>query len=206
MTAEQQKKPRAEDDWTIEIVIVVAIVLLGVVGAWLAAKIGAPFADAPAPASNPLTFLVAMVKGDYSWPGSPASAVAAGEAVLLGILGTAAYRVVQRFKKKPKVDGAAQHLAKGEELGKLTMKACTLRSLPGRSSKYSSTRVFMPVSGGGLVGSRLQAYIGGRHLQDKQHRDDPAGPVFNGPSEQRCDAYSWGLHAAQPLALRKVRA
>lgn len=122
MTAEQQKKPRAEDDWTIEIVIVVAIVLLGVVGAWLAAKIGAPFADAPAPASNPLTFLVAMVKGDYSWPGPPASAVAAGEAVLLGILGTAAYRVVQRFKKKPKVDGAAQHLAKGEELGKLTMK------------------------------------------------------------------------------------
>ncbi|SFN94212.1 hypothetical protein SAMN04487980_103933 [Streptomyces sp. cf124] len=106
MTAEQQKKPRAEDDWTIEIVIVVAIVLLGVVGAWLAAKIGAPFADAPAPASNPLTFVVAMVKGDYSWPGSPASAVAAGEAVLLGILGTAAYRVVQRFKKKPKVDGA----------------------------------------------------------------------------------------------------
>ncbi|MFD9394379.1 type IV secretory system conjugative DNA transfer family protein [Streptomyces sp. NPDC060000] len=122
MTAEQQKKPRAEDDWTFEIVIAVAVVLLVGAGAWLAAKIGAGYSDAPAPAANPLTFLVEVLKGDYSWPGSAASAVAAGEAVVAGILGLAAYRVRERFRNKPKVDGAAQHLAKGEELGKLTMK------------------------------------------------------------------------------------
>ncbi|TQJ54532.1 MULTISPECIES: type IV secretory system conjugative DNA transfer family protein [Streptomyces] len=122
MTAEQQKKPRAEDDWTFEIVIAVAVVLLVAAGAWLAAKVGAGYADEPAPPSNPLTFLVEVIKGDYSWPGSAASAVAAGEAVVVGILGLAAYRVRERFRNKPKVDGAAQHLAKGEELGKLTMK------------------------------------------------------------------------------------
>ncbi|MGW2614701.1 type IV secretory system conjugative DNA transfer family protein [Streptomyces sp. NPDC001500] len=122
MTAEQQKKPRAEDDWTFEIVIAVAVVLLVGAGAWLAAKIGAGYADAPAPAGNPLTFLVDVVKGDYSWPGSAASAVAAGEAVVVGMLGLAAHRVRQRFTNKPKVDGAARHLAKGEELGRLTMK------------------------------------------------------------------------------------
>ncbi|QJT03002.1 TraM recognition domain-containing protein [Streptomyces asoensis] len=122
MTAEQQKKPRAEDDWTFEIVIAVAVVLLVGAGAWLAAKVGAGYADAPAPPANPLTFLVEVIKGDYSWPGSAASAVAAGEAVVVGILGLAAYRVRERFRNKPKVDGAAQHLAKGEELGKLTMK------------------------------------------------------------------------------------
>ncbi|MFG2130818.1 type IV secretory system conjugative DNA transfer family protein [Streptomyces sp. NPDC048751] len=122
MTADQKKKPRAEDDWTFEIAIAVAVVLLCGAGAWLAAKVGASFADVPAPPSNPLSFLVAVVKGDYSWPGSAASAVAAGEALVLGILGLAVYRVRQRIRNKPKVDGAAQHLAKGEELGKLTMK------------------------------------------------------------------------------------
>ncbi|MGW1785909.1 type IV secretory system conjugative DNA transfer family protein [Streptomyces sp. NPDC002143] len=136
MTAEQQKKPRAEDDWTFEIVIAVAVVLLVGAGAWLAAKVGAGYADKPAPASDPLTFLVEVVKGDYSWPGSPASAVAAGEAVVVGLLGLAAYRVRERFRNKPKVDGAAKHLAKGEELGKLTMKgaAATAERLGVQSS------------------------------------------------------------------------
>ncbi|WP_405967589.1 TraM recognition domain-containing protein [Streptomyces sp. NBC_00015] len=136
MTAEQQKKPRAEDDWTFEIVIAVAVVLLVAAGAWLAAKVGAGYADAPAPPGNPLTFLVEVIKGDYSWPGSAASAVAAGEAVVVGILGVAAYRVRERFRNKPKVDGAAQHLAKGEELGKLTMKgaAATAERLGVQSS------------------------------------------------------------------------
>ncbi|MEU9467744.1 TraM recognition domain-containing protein [Streptomyces avermitilis] len=122
MTAEQQKKPRAEDDWTFEIVALVAVVLLGVTGAWLAAKAGAGFADAPEPPANPLAFVVAWAKGDYSWPGGPASAVAAGETLLLGVLGLAVYRWRQRSRGKPKVDGAARHLAQGEELGKLTMK------------------------------------------------------------------------------------
>ncbi|WP_327184230.1 type IV secretory system conjugative DNA transfer family protein [Streptomyces sp. NBC_01334] len=136
MTAEQQKKPRAEDDWTFEIVIAVAVVLLVGAGAWLAAKVGAGYADEPAPPANPLTFLVEVIKGDYSWPGSAASAVAAGEAVVVGILGLAAYRVRERFRNKPKVDGAAQHLAKGEELGKLTMKgaAATAERLGVQSS------------------------------------------------------------------------
>lgn len=136
MTAEQQKKPRAEDDWTFEIVIAVAVVLLVGAGAWLAAKIGAGYADEPAPASNPLTFLVEVIKGDYSWPGSAASAVAAGEAVVVGILGLAAYRVRERLRNKPKVDGAAKHLAQGEELGKLTMKgaAATAERLGVQSS------------------------------------------------------------------------
>ncbi|WP_314221842.1 type IV secretory system conjugative DNA transfer family protein [Streptomyces zaehneri] len=136
MTAEQQKKPRAEDDWTFEIVIAVAVVLLVGAAAWLAAKVGAGYADAPAPPGNPLTFLVEVIKGDYSWPGSAASAVAAGEAVVVGMLGLAAYRVRERFRNKPKVDGAAQHLAKGEELGKLTMKgaAATAERLGVRSS------------------------------------------------------------------------
>ncbi|MEU9310165.1 TraM recognition domain-containing protein [Streptomyces sp. NPDC048256] len=136
MTAEQQKKPRAEDDWTFEIVIAVAVVLLVGAGAWLAAKVGAGYADEPAPPGNPLTFLVEVIKGDYSWPGSAASAVAAGEAVVVGILGLAAYRVRERFRNKPKVDGAAQHLAKGEELGKLTMKgaAATAERLGVQSS------------------------------------------------------------------------
>ncbi|MFF1445514.1 type IV secretory system conjugative DNA transfer family protein [Streptomyces sp. NPDC058295] len=135
MTAEQQKKPRAEDDWTFEIVIAVAVVLLVGAGAWLAAKVGAGYADAPPPPANPLTFLVEVIKGDYSWPGSAASAVAAGEAVVVGLLGLAAYRVRERFRNKPKVDGAAQHLAKGEELGKLTMKgaAATAERLGVRS-------------------------------------------------------------------------
>ncbi|MEV1065492.1 TraM recognition domain-containing protein [Streptomyces sp. NPDC050263] len=136
MTAEQQKKPRAEDDWTFEIVIAVAVVLLVGAGAWLAAKIGAGYADEPAPASNPLTFLVEVVKGDYRWPGSAAGAVAAGEAVVVGLLGLAAYRVRERFRNKPEVDGAAKHLAKGEELGKLTMKgaAATAERLGVQSS------------------------------------------------------------------------
>ncbi|MEU5632700.1 type IV secretory system conjugative DNA transfer family protein [Streptomyces rishiriensis] len=135
MTAEQQKKPRAEDDWTFEIVIAVAVVLVVGAGAWLAAKIGAGYADAPAPAGDPLTFLVDVVKGDYSWPGSAASAVAAGEAVVAGILGLGAYRVRERFRNRPKVDGAARHLAKGEELGRLTMKgaAATAERLGVRS-------------------------------------------------------------------------
>ncbi|MFI5796801.1 type IV secretory system conjugative DNA transfer family protein [Streptomyces sp. NPDC051677] len=136
MTAEQKKKPRAEDDWTFEIVIAVAVVLVVAAGAWLAAKIGAGYADAPAPASNPLTFLVDVIKGDYSWPGSPASAVAAGEAVVVGILALAVYRVRERFRNKPEVDGAAKHLAQGEELGKLTMKgaAATAERLGVQSS------------------------------------------------------------------------
>ncbi|MEU4932139.1 TraM recognition domain-containing protein [Streptomyces yokosukanensis] len=122
MTTEQQKKPRAEDDWTMEIVVLIAVVLLGVSGAWLAAELGAPFAHAPEPPGNPLSFLVAMVKGDYRWPGSAASAVAAGEALLLGVVLLAGYRLRARRSNRPGVDGAAQHLAKGEELGKLTMK------------------------------------------------------------------------------------
>ncbi|WP_329412094.1 TraM recognition domain-containing protein [Streptomyces sp. NBC_00704] len=135
MTAEQQKKPRAEDDWTFEIVIAVVVVLVVGAGAWFAAKVGAGYADAPAPPSNPLSFLVEVIKGDYTWPGSAAGAVAAGEAVLAGVLGLVAYRVRERFRNKPKVDGAARHLAKGEELGRLTMKgaAATAERLGVRS-------------------------------------------------------------------------
>ncbi|MFG2573338.1 type IV secretory system conjugative DNA transfer family protein [Streptomyces sp. NPDC048481] len=135
MTAEQQKKPRAEDDWTFEIVIAVVVVLVVGAGAWFAAKVGAGYADAPAPPSNPLSFLVEVIKGDYTWPGSAASAVAAGEAVLAGVLGLVAHRVRERFRNRPEVDGAARHLAKGEELGRLTMKgaAATAERLGVRS-------------------------------------------------------------------------
>ncbi|MFF1624813.1 type IV secretory system conjugative DNA transfer family protein [Streptomyces sp. NPDC058251] len=137
MTAEQQRKPRADDDWTFEIAALVAVVLLGVGGAWLAAKVGAGFADdQPEPPADPLSFVVAWVKGDYSWPGGPASAVAAGEALLLGILALAVYRIRERLRGKPKVDGAAEHLAHGDELGKLTMKgaAATAERLGVRTS------------------------------------------------------------------------
>ncbi|MGW7361914.1 type IV secretory system conjugative DNA transfer family protein [Streptomyces sp. NPDC054841] len=122
MTIEQQKKPRAEDDWTIEIVLLVGTVLVLLCGAWLAARLGAPFDGQAAPPGNPFSFAVAMVKGDYAWPGGASSAIAAGEALLLGIAALAGYRVRQRVRNKPDVDGAARHLAKGEELGKLTMK------------------------------------------------------------------------------------
>lgn len=122
MSAEQKKKPRAENDWTYEIAGLVAVVLVVLCGAWGAAHLGASFDDAPTPPGNPFSFAVALAKGDYAWPGSAASAVAAGEAVLLGILILAGYRLRQRAKKKPDVDSAAHHLAKGEQLGKLTMK------------------------------------------------------------------------------------
>ncbi|MBZ4016834.1 type IV secretory system conjugative DNA transfer family protein [Streptomyces purpurogeneiscleroticus] len=121
MTVEQQKKPRAEDDWTVEIFLLVAVVLLAVCAAWLAAMGGAAASGGPAPAGNPLTFVVALVKGDYTWPGGAASAIAAGEAVLLALAGLAVHRVAQKRRNRPKVDGAARHLAQREELGKLTM-------------------------------------------------------------------------------------
>ncbi|MEC4020653.1 type IV secretory system conjugative DNA transfer family protein [Streptomyces sp. H27-D2] len=120
MTAEQQKKPRAEDDWTAEIVILVVVVLAGVSAAWLAAAAGASFSDGAAPPGDPFSFVIQLVKGGYSWPGGAANAIAGAEALLLGVCGLAAYRVRERFRNKPKVDAAARHLAKGSELGKLT--------------------------------------------------------------------------------------
>ncbi|MFD3945091.1 type IV secretory system conjugative DNA transfer family protein [Streptomyces sp. NPDC058579] len=122
MSAEQNKRPRAENDWTYEIVGLVAVVLVLLCGAWGAAYLGASFDDAPPPPGNPFSFAVALAKGDYAWPGSAASAVAAGEAVLVLVLALWAYRLRQRSKRKPDVDAAAGHLAKGEQLGKLTMK------------------------------------------------------------------------------------
>ncbi|WP_411084039.1 type IV secretory system conjugative DNA transfer family protein [Streptomyces sp. cmx-18-6] len=122
MTVEQPKKPRAEDDWTTEIVLLVVAVLVLLGGAWLAARFGAPFNDEPAPPGDPFSFAVALAKGSYVWPGGAANAIAAGEALLAGILVLAGYRIRRRVRDKPDVDGAARHLAKGEDLGKLTMK------------------------------------------------------------------------------------
>lgn len=98
---------------------------------------------------------MALVKGDYAWPGGAANAVAAGEALLLGAAATAVYRIRLRMRNKPDVDGAARHLAQGEELGKLTMKGAAAtaerlgvhsnvpgvfigRSLRGRQPLYGS--------------------------------------------------------------------
>ncbi|MCX4509315.1 TraM recognition domain-containing protein [Streptomyces sp. NBC_01619] len=155
MTVERQKKPRSEDDWTIEIVLLVVAVLLLLTGAWFAARTGAPYDGRPAPPDDPFSFAIALVKGDYDWPGSASSAVAAGEALLLGCAGLAGYRVRQRVRNKPDVDDAARHLAQGEELGKLTMKGAAAtahrlgvqgnvpgvfigRSLRGRQPLYGS--------------------------------------------------------------------
>ncbi|MFF5934573.1 type IV secretory system conjugative DNA transfer family protein [Streptomyces sp. NPDC012508] len=148
MAAEQKKKPRAEDDWTYEIVGLVAVVLVVLCGAWGAAHLGASFDDAPAPPGNPLSFAVALAQGDYEWPGSAASAVAAGEAVLLGILVLWGYRLRQRAKRKPDVDTAAQHLAKGEQLGKLTMKgAAAIAERLGVTSRVPGVFIGRSVKG-----------------------------------------------------------
>lgn len=122
MAQEPQKKPRAEDDWTIEIVLLVAGVLALLSAAWLAARLGASFTDQPAPPGNPFSFAIALAKGDYSWPGGAASAIAAAEALLLAGLITAGYRIRQRLRDKPDVDRAAKHMVDGADLGKLTMK------------------------------------------------------------------------------------
>ncbi|MGW2669672.1 type IV secretory system conjugative DNA transfer family protein [Streptomyces sp. NPDC001272] len=122
MAPEPQKKPRAEDDWTIEIVLLVVGVLALLSAAWLAARLGAAFADQPEPPGNPFSFGIALAKGDYSWPGGAASAIAAAEALLLAGLITAGYRIRQRLRAKPDVDRAAKHMADGTDLGKLTMK------------------------------------------------------------------------------------
>ncbi|MFE9257584.1 type IV secretory system conjugative DNA transfer family protein [Streptomyces sp. NPDC006879] len=135
MTVEPQKKPRAEDDWTKEIALLVAGVLGLVCGAWLAAHLGATLADQPQPPGNPASFLVALVRGEYRWPGGAANALAAGEALVVFVGGLAVYRLSQRGARRPKVDGAARHLAQGEDLGKLTMKgaAATAERLGVRS-------------------------------------------------------------------------
>ncbi|MFJ5808032.1 TraM recognition domain-containing protein [Streptomyces sp. NBC_01426] len=122
MTVHQQKKPRSDDDWTIEIAVLVGSVLALLCGAWFAARVGASLGGEPAPPGNPFSFAVSLVTGDYSWPHGAANAVAAGEAVLIAGAATAVYRIRQRMRNKPDVDGAARHLAQGEELGKLTMK------------------------------------------------------------------------------------
>ncbi|MCH0542657.1 type IV secretory system conjugative DNA transfer family protein [Streptomyces sp. MUM 203J] len=125
MAAEEKKKPRAEDDWTFEIVGLVAAVLLLLCGAWLAARLGAPLADAPAPPGDPFSFTVALAKGDYAWPGTAATVIAVGESLLLALAAYGVVRLRRKAKSKPKVDKAAQHLAKGEELGKLSLKGAT---------------------------------------------------------------------------------
>ncbi|MFF4578258.1 type IV secretory system conjugative DNA transfer family protein [Streptomyces sp. NPDC001373] len=122
MAQEPQKKPRAEDDWTIEIVLLVVGVLALLSAAWLAARLGSSFTDQPEPPGNPFSFAIAMAKGDYSWPGGAASAIAAAEALLLAGLITAGYRIRQRLRNKPEVDRAAKHMVDGADLGKLTMK------------------------------------------------------------------------------------
>ncbi|MFF0552684.1 type IV secretory system conjugative DNA transfer family protein [Streptomyces sp. NPDC004311] len=122
MASPQQKKPRADEDWTIEIACLVGGVLALLCGAWLAARLGSSFGDHPAPPGNPFSFAVSLVMGDYSWPHGAANAIAAAEVLLLAGAVTAVYRLRQRLRNKPDVDGAARHLAKGEELGKLTMK------------------------------------------------------------------------------------
>ncbi|MFF4644370.1 type IV secretory system conjugative DNA transfer family protein [Streptomyces sp. NPDC001389] len=122
MAQEPQKKPRAEDDWTIEIVLLVVGVLALLSAAWLAARLGASFTDQPEPPGNPFSFAIALAKGDYSWPGGAASAIAAAEALLLAGLITAGYRIRQRLRNKPDVDRAARHMVDGSDLGKLTMK------------------------------------------------------------------------------------
>ncbi|MCS0635011.1 TraM recognition domain-containing protein [Streptomyces sp. LP05-1] len=136
MTTEQRKKPRAEDDWTKEIALLIAVVVALLCGAWLAARLGAPFDGQPEPPGNPLSFAVALAKGDYTWPGGAADAVAAGEATLLVVAALAVYRVRRRLRDRPDVDRAAGHLARGEELGKLTMKgaAATAERLGVRGS------------------------------------------------------------------------
>lgn len=122
MAQEPQKKPRAEDDWTIEIVLLVVGVLALLSAAWLAARLGAAFTDQPEPPGNPFSFAIALAKGDYSWPGGAASAIAAAEALLLAGLITAGYRIRRWLRDKPDVDRAAKHMVDGTDLGKLTMK------------------------------------------------------------------------------------
>ncbi|RPF41336.1 type IV secretory pathway TraG/TraD family ATPase VirD4 [Streptomyces sp. Ag109_G2-6] len=122
MAQEPQKKPRAEDDWTIEIVLLVVTVLALLSAAWLAARLGASFTDQPEPPGNPFSFAIALAKGDYSWPGGAASAIAAAEALLLAGLITTGYRIRQKLRNKPEVDRAAKHMVDGADLGKLTMK------------------------------------------------------------------------------------
>ncbi|MGX2993617.1 type IV secretory system conjugative DNA transfer family protein [Streptomyces sp. JNUCC 64] len=122
MATGQQKKPRAGDDWTYEIAALVGALVVLLCGAWGAARLGAPFDDAPAPPGDPFSFAVALTKGDYAWPGTAATAVAAGEALLLGVLVLLGFRLRRRLRRKPDVDEAARHLARGEELGKLSLK------------------------------------------------------------------------------------
>ncbi|MFJ9940666.1 type IV secretory system conjugative DNA transfer family protein [Streptomyces erythrochromogenes] len=122
MATEPQKKPRAEDDWTIEIVLLVVGVLALLSAAWLAARLGASFAGEADPPGNPLSFAVALATGDYTWPGGAANAIAAAEALLVAGLVTAGYRIRQRLRDKPDVDRAARHMVDGTDLGKLTMK------------------------------------------------------------------------------------
>ncbi|MFD3872290.1 type IV secretory system conjugative DNA transfer family protein [Streptomyces sp. NPDC058623] len=155
MASPQQKKPRSDGDWTIEIACLVGAILVLLGGAWLAARLGASFSDAPAPPTNPLSFAVSLATGDYEWPHGAANAVAAAEIVLLVGAVTAVYRIRQRVRNKPDVDGAARHLAHGEKLGKLTMKGASAtaerlgvdstspgvfigRSLRGRQPLYGS--------------------------------------------------------------------
>ncbi|MCX4527037.1 MULTISPECIES: type IV secretory system conjugative DNA transfer family protein [unclassified Streptomyces] len=155
MAPEQQKKPRADNDWTTEIVLLVVGVLALLCGAWLAARLGASFADEPEPPGNPFSFAIALAKGDYGWPGGAASAIAAAEVLLLAGLVTAGYRIIQRMRNKPEVDRAARHMAGGSDLGKLTMKGAAAtaerlgvrgqvpgvfigRSLRGRQPLYGS--------------------------------------------------------------------
>ncbi|MDJ0344238.1 TraM recognition domain-containing protein [Streptomyces sp. H10-C2] len=88
---------------------------------WTSARLGAGLSDKPLPPGNPFVLPFALAKGTYVWPGGWATGLAAGEGLVLVVLAVLVTRMVlARRRARPRIDAAAQHMAKGRELDKLS--------------------------------------------------------------------------------------
>ncbi|MFF7995074.1 type IV secretory system conjugative DNA transfer family protein [Kitasatospora xanthocidica] len=129
--------------------------VLGVVGAWLAAFGGARLAERPAPPVNPFVFAFGLLGGSYAWPGWQATVIGAIEAVVLVTVAALASWQLTRRRKRPKIDRAGRHLGTGRDLATINRQAASAtaarlgakvdqpgvfigRSVPGGQQVYGS--------------------------------------------------------------------
>lgn len=122
MTATEGKRGPGESVGPFLALGAMLLVVGAVVGAWLAAKAGVAIDGGQKPPANPVQLLIGLFDGGYRWPGLAATAVAAGEVLLVLLVATLIWKATRGRTDRPAVDRAARHLARGRELDKLDAK------------------------------------------------------------------------------------
>ncbi|MFI2373183.1 type IV secretory system conjugative DNA transfer family protein [Streptomyces sp. NPDC018833] len=120
MTATEGKRGPASEIGPFLFLGAVLTAVLGILGCWGAAAAGAALSGGETPAANPFVYVIGLAGGETHWPGTAASAIAAGEGLLVLVLALLVTRAVLKRSARPKIDRTARHLGRGKDLDKLS--------------------------------------------------------------------------------------